>query len=268
VIFAGDTNSEAVDMPNLSLPSDANPLISAVAAANPRTVVVLNTGGAVLMPWLSRVAAVIEAWYPGQADGAAIAAVLDGQVDPSGHLPITFPAPGNPSPVRSPRQYPGVNGTVHYAEGLDIGYRWYQANHVTPQFPFGYGLSYTTFAVSRAAVRTRGHQVVATVRVSNTGPRPGTAVVQAYLEYPAAAPEPPRQLRAFDAVALQQSQSRTIRLVLPASAFEAFLEGQFRTVAGRYQIDIGQSSADLPIHLGTHAPTPPAGQTAQDNLGV
>ena len=267
VIFAGDTNTEAVDMPDLSLPGDANPLISAVASANPRTVVVMNTGGPVLMPWLSRVAAVLEAWYPGQADGAAVTAVLNGQVDPSGHLPITFPAPGNASPVGSQRQYPGVNGTVHYTEGLDIGYRWYQANHVTPQFPYGFGLSYTTFTLSRAAVRTTDHQVVATVRVSDTGSRAGTAVVQAYLEYPAAAGEPPRQLRAFDAVALRPSQSRTVRLVLPASAFEAFLGGHFRTVAGRYQIDIGQSSADLPIHLQTHAPTPPAGQTL-DNLGV
>ena len=156
---------------------------------------------------------------------------------------------------------------MNYTEGLDIGYRWYQANHVTPQFPYGFGLSYTTFTLSRAAVRTTDHQVVATVRVSDTGSRAGTAVVQAYLEYPAAAGEPPRQLRAFDAVALRPSQSRTVRLVLPASAFEAFLGGHFRTVAGRYQIDIGQSSADLPIHLETHAPAPPAGQ-AQDNLGV
>jgi beta-glucosidase len=266
IVFAGDADSEGIDVPDLALPGDADPLISAVAAANPHTVVVLNTGGAVLMPWLSRVPAVVEAWYPGEADGAAVAAVLDGRFDPSGHLPITFPAPGNPSPIGSPKQYPGVRGTVHYTEGLDVGYRWYQANRVTPQFPFGYGLSYTTFAVSHAAVRTSGHRVVVTVRVRDTGSRPGTAVVQAYLEYPAAAKEPPVQLRAFDAVALQRSQSRTVRLVLPASAFEAFLGGRFRTVAGRYRIDIGQSSADLPIHLETDAPTPPADQ-AQDNLG-
>jgi beta-glucosidase len=104
--------------------------------------------------------------------------------------------------------------------------------------------------------------------VSDTGSRAGTAVVQAYLEYPAAAREPPHQLRAFDAVALRPSQSRTVRLVLPASAFQAFLNGGFRAVAGRYQIDIGQSSANLPIHLEARAPTPPTGQTVQDNLGV
>jgi beta-glucosidase len=170
--------------------------------------------------------------------------------------------------MRTSQQYPGVNGTVHYAEGLDIGYRWYQAHNVTPQFPFGFGLSYTTFGLSHATVRTRTHEVVATVRVSDTGSRAGTAVVQAYLEYPAAAREPPHQLRAFDAVALRPSQSRTVRLVLPASAFQAFLNGGFRAVAGRYQIDIGQSSANLPIHLEARAPTPPTGQTVQDNLGV
>ncbi len=263
IVFASNTDSEGVDLPSLMLPGDANPLISAVAAANPHTVVVLNTGGAVLMPWLSRVGAVVEAWYPGQADGTAVTAVLDGNVDPSGHLPITFPAPQNPSPVGSPRQYPGVDGTVHYTEGLDIGYRWYQAKHVTPQFPFGYGLSYTTFTVSHGAVRASGHQVVATVRVRNTGTRAGTAAVQAYLQYPAAADEPPRQLRAFVPVDLRPSQSRTVRLDLPASAFEAFLRGRFQTVAGLYRIDIGQSSASLPIHLETHAPPAPS---SQDNL--
>jgi beta-glucosidase len=265
IVFASNTDSEGVDQPNLNLPGDADPLISAVAAANHHTVVVLNTGGAVLMPWLSRVAAVVEAWYPGQADGTAVAAVLDGRFDPSGHLPITFPTPQNPSPVGSPRQYPGVDGTVHYTEGLDIGYRWYEARHVTPQFPFGYGLSYTSFVVSHGAVRLSAHQVVATVRVRNSGTRAGTAVVQAYLQYPAAADEPPLQLRAFDAVDLQPSQDRTVRLVLPASAFEAFLRGRFQTVAGLYRIDIGQSSAALPIHLVTHAPP---GRFSQDNLGI
>jgi beta-glucosidase len=265
IVFVSNTDSEGVDLPSLTLPGDANPLISAVARANSRTVVVLNTGGAVLMPWLSRVAAVLEAWYPGQADGTAVAAVLDGNFDPSGHLPITFPALQNPSPVGSPRQYPGVDGTVHYTEGLDIGYRWYEATHVTPQFPFGYGLSYTTFALAHGAVRTSGHQVVATVRVRNTGTRAGTATVQAYVQYPAAAGEPPRQLRAFATIDLQPSQSRSVRLVLPASAFEAFLRGRFQTVAGLYRIDIGQSSASLRIHLETHAPPAPL---SQDNLGI
>jgi beta-glucosidase len=254
VVFAGVSQTESVDRPSLDLPGDADALISAVAAANPRTVVVLNTGGAVLMPWIDQVAGVLEAWYPGQEDGTATAAVLEGQVDPSGHLPLTFPAVSNPSPVGTPAQFPGVNGTVTFSEGLDIGYRWYQANGVEPLFPFGYGLSYTSFALSDAAVRTQRQQAVVDVTVTNVGRRPGTAVVQAYVRYPDAAGEPPEQLRAFDAVALAPSQSSRVHLALPASAFQAYLHGGFRTVSGLYSIDVGQSSANLPIHLKTTAP--------------
>ncbi|HUJ64884.1 MAG TPA: glycoside hydrolase family 3 C-terminal domain-containing protein, partial [Acidimicrobiales bacterium] len=227
VVFAGVSQTESVDRPSLSLPGDADALISAVARANPRTVVVLNTGGAVLMPWIGQVAAVLEAWYPGQEDGLATAAVLEGKVDPAGHLPLTFPAVSNPNPVGTPAQYPGVDGTVQYTEGLDIGYRWYEANGVTPLFPFGYGLSYTSFTLSGASVSTHDHQAVAAVTVTNVGHRPGTAVVQAYLHYPAAAGEPPEQLRAFDAVSLRPSQSKLVHLTLPASAFQAYLRGAF-----------------------------------------
>jgi beta-glucosidase len=254
VVFAGVSQTESVDRPSLYLPGDADALISSVAAANPRTVVVLNTGGAVLMPWIDSVAAVLEAWYPGQEDGTATAAVLEGRVDPSGHLPVTFPAVSNPSPVGTPAQFPGVDGTVNYSEGLDIGYRWYQANGVTPLFPFGYGLSYTSFSLSNAALHTQRHQAVVDVTVTNTGRRAGTAVVQAYVRYPGAAGEPPEQLRAFDAVPLAPLQSSRVHLALPASAFKAYLNGGFRTVPGEYSIDVGQSSANLPIHLTTKAP--------------
>jgi beta-glucosidase len=254
VVFASVSQSEAVDRPNLYLPGDANALIANVAAVNPRTVVVLNTGGAVLMPWLTHVAAVLEAWYPGQQDGTATAAVLDGQVDPSGHLPVTFPAPSNPSPVGTPAQFPGVDSTVTYSEGLNIGYRWYQASGVAPQFPFGYGLSYTRFALSHATLRTAVGQVTVRVTVRNTGHRAGTAVVQAYLHYPAVAGEPPEQLRAFAAVPLRALQSTVVDLTLPRSAFEAYLNGSFQTVPGSYSVDIGQSSGELAIHLPTPAP--------------
>ena len=254
VIFAGVSQSESVDQPSLYLPGDADALISAVAAVNPRTVVVLNTGGAVLMPWIDRVAAVLEAWYPGQEDGTATAAILEGSVDPSGHLPVTFPAVSNPSPVGTPAQFPGVDGTVNFSEGLDIGYRWYQATGVTPLYPFGYGLSYTSFRLSGATVQKQRHQGVVDVTVTNVGRRQGTAVVQAYVHYPAAAGEPLEQLRAFDAVPLEPLQSRLVHLTLPASAFQAYLHGTFRSVPGTYSIDVGQSSADLPIHLATTAP--------------
>ena len=206
------------------------------------------------MPWIHRVAGVLEAWYPGEEDGAATAAVLEGKVDPSGHLPLTFPAASNPSPVGTAAQFPGVNGTVTFSEGLDIGYRWYQANGVEPLFPFGYGLSYTSFTISNAAVHTQRHEAVVDLTVTNVGRRPGTAVVQAYVRYPDATGEPPEQLRAFDAVPLAPSQSSRVHLSLPASAFQAYLPGGFRTASGLYSIDVGQSSANLPIHLTTKAP--------------
>ncbi len=135
VVFANDFSSEAVDRPGLSLPGDQHALIATVAAANPRTVVVLNTGGPVLMPWLAKVAAVVEAWYPGQQDGNAVTSVLTGLVDPSGHLPVTFPARADQGPIRAVQQWPGADGTVTYSEGLDIGYRYYKGHDLRPLFP-------------------------------------------------------------------------------------------------------------------------------------
>jgi len=139
VVFAGDFTSEGSDRPDLNLPGDEDALIEAVAAVNRHTVVVLNTGGAVLMPWLNQVAAVLEAWYPGQEDGTAIAAVLTGAVDPSGRLPITFPRSAAQEPTSSPASFPGVDSVVEYGtatSALELGYRWYQAHGVTPLFPF------------------------------------------------------------------------------------------------------------------------------------
>jgi beta-glucosidase len=221
---------------------------------NPKTIVVLNTGGAVVMPWLDEVAGVLEAWYPGQEGGPATAAVLAGKVDPSGHLPVTFPTALDPSPVGTAAQFPGVNGTVHYTEGLDIGYRWYQAHGVTPQFAFGYGLSYTNFTLSGATLHSNADQVEVDVSVKNTGSRSGTAVVQAYIGYPKAAGEPPHQLRAVVTVALNPGKTKHVQFTLPKSAFQAYLNGGFRTVAGNYSVDVGQSSANLPIQLETPAP--------------
>lgn len=206
------------------------------------------------MPWINHVAAVLEAWYPGQDDGAATAAVLEGKFDPSGHLPLTFPSVADPSPVGTTAEYPGIDSTVYYNEGLDIGYRWYQSYGVKPEFPFGFGLSYTSFSLSDPAMYTAGDQVVAQVTVRNTGHRSGTAVVQAYLHYPNAAGEPPEQLRAFATVSLAASQSSLVHLTLPRSAFQADIGGSLQVVPGTYSIDIGQSSADLPIHLRTAAP--------------
>ena len=150
--MSDDTESEAADRAGLNLPSAQDELISAVAAVNPHTVVVVNAGAPVAMPWLKQVAAVLDAWYPGESNGTALAAVLFGKVDPSGHLPVTFPQSLSQVPASSPSQFPGVNGQVDYSEGIDVGYRYYDANNETPLFPFGYGLSYTKFRFSNLTI--------------------------------------------------------------------------------------------------------------------
>jgi beta-glucosidase len=248
IVFAGDYNQEGTDRANLYLPGVANALISAVAAVNPRTIVILNTGGAVYMPWLSHVAAVLEAWYPGQEDGAAIAAVLSGRVNPSGHLPITFPASPSGLPVTSTSDYPGINSVVDFGTGLNIGYRWYQANNVTPLFPFGFGLSYTKFALSNLVVRKSTSGVNVYVTVTNVGARWGADVVQTYVRFPSSAGEPPEQLRGFSRVTLAPAESRRVMMTIPKSGFQIFSGQTFTTVPGQYGIDIGHSSADLQLH--------------------
>lgn len=146
VVFVNRIAGEAMDHEQLTLPADQNQLITAVAAANSRTIVVLNTDGPVAMPWLNDVEAVIQTWYGGRGMGTALAAVLFGDSDPSGRLPITYPADTSQGPGTTTATYPGKNGTVSFDEGTSIGYRYYDAKGQQPQFPFGHGLSYTTFA--------------------------------------------------------------------------------------------------------------------------
>ena len=147
IVLANNGQGEGMDRTTLALPGDQDQLIDAVAAVNRRTIVVLNTGGPVLMPWLHHVEAVLQAWYPGQQFGAALASVLFGDSDPGGRLPVTFPASDaqGPAPPTRPERYPGVNGEQHYDEGIFVGYRWYDQFHQRPLFPFGYGLSYADF---------------------------------------------------------------------------------------------------------------------------
>jgi hypothetical protein len=140
------------DLNNIDLSSAQNQLVTDVAAANPNTVVVVNSGSAITMPWANSVKGIIENWYPGQTDGTAIAALLYGDVNFSGKLPVTFPQSLADVPASTPAQWPGQNGTVQYSEGLDVGYRWYDAQNKTPLFPFGYGLSYTSFGYSNLSV--------------------------------------------------------------------------------------------------------------------
>ena len=242
-------------------------MIEAVAAANPNTIVVLNTGGPVLMPWLSSVKAVVEAWYPGQDDGTAIASVLFGDIDPSGHLPETFPTSLSEIPTASPTQFPGVGGRVDYSEGLDVGYRWYDAKNVTPLFPFGYGLSYTTFSFSHLTVtpgsvtnRTSGPDAQqgqngrlarVSARITNTGSVRGSDVMQLYVGDPKVAGEPPRQLEGFHRVTLQPGKSQTVTFTVTGrelSYFNTTANG-WTLPNGQYSLYVGDSSAltSLPL---------------------
>ena len=260
VVVSDDTETEAADRPALTLPSAQNELISAVAAANRHTVVVVDAGAPVTMPWLGRVAAVVDAWYPGESNGTALASVLYGRTNPSGHLPVTFPQDLSQVPAATPAQFPGVNGTVEYSEGLNVGYRWYDARSITPLFPFGYGLSYTTFRfsnlrVSGARVRSDGTvRVGVSARVTNTGRVSGTDVVQLYLRDPAAAGEPPRQLKGFTKVALRPRQSAVVRFTLDAHDLSYWSDAANGWVLprGGFGVYVGDSSAlaGLPLRGG------------------
>jgi beta-glucosidase len=256
VVVSDDTESEAADRASLNLPSAQNELISAVAAVNPRTVVVIDAGAPVAMPWLGRVASVMDAWYPGESNGTALAAVLFGQVDPGGHLPVTFPAGLSQVPASTQAQFPGVNGRVLYSEGIDVGYRYYDAKSETPLFPFGYGLSYTHFGFSRLRVTPRqvGNGMVVSARVTNTGRVSGSDVAQLYLGDPAAAGEPPRQLKGFRKVTLRPGQSTTVRFILNGHDLSYWDDAANGWVlpGGQYQVYVGDSSAlaHLPLRGG------------------
>jgi beta-glucosidase len=249
VVFAADYSAETFDRPSLSLPGDQDALIAAVAAANPRTVVVLDTSGPVLMPWRDKVAAVLEAWYPGEQDGAAAAALLSGQAAPTGHLPVTFPASQHRSAVSTAAQWPGVDLVATYSEGLRVGYRWNHATGTAPLYPFGFGLTYTTFRFGTASLVTKGDTRRVVVPVTNTGARSGSDVIQAYLSFPSSAGEPPGQLVAFSPVTVPAGGTRRVTLAVPPSALQVYSGGRWSTPAGTYRIGVGDSSASTPAQV-------------------
>jgi beta-glucosidase len=262
IVFAGDYETEGSDRQCLTLEcpqtaGDQDGLIQQVAAVNPRTVVVLETGGPNLTPWRDRVGALLEAWYPGERGGAAIARVLFGDVDPSGRLPATFPASEDQLPTAGdPEKYPGVNGEVKYKEGVFVGYRWYDAHGLQPAFPFGFGLSYTRFRFGdlRIARGAPGSGTPATVRatVRNVGRRTGVAVAELYLALPSPSstvPQPPRQLKGFARVRLRPGQARRVRIALDTRAFSYWdtAAGEWRVAPGCYRVLLGPSSRELPL---------------------
>ncbi|MBV8065969.1 MAG: glycoside hydrolase family 3 C-terminal domain-containing protein [Actinobacteria bacterium] len=249
VVFVYDQEREGYDRADLELPAGQDQLVEAVARANPHTIVVLDTGGPVLMPWLDQVAGVVEAWYPGDEDGNAIAAVLFGDAEPGGRLPQTFPTSDTALPTASPDQWPGAGNAQDaiFSEGIDVGYRWYDATKIAPLFPFGFGLSYTTFRYLHLKVKTRGSKVTVAFTVENTGRRAGTDVPQLYLDDPRAADEPPKQLAGFERVDLQPREATTVTLTIPQRSFAYWNTATkaWTEAPGLYRILVGASSRDI-----------------------
>ncbi len=239
---------------------DQDALIKRIAAANPRTAVVVESGGPVLTPWSRSVGAVAEAWYPGSDGGDAIARVLFGKVDASGRLPVTFPKSEKQLPTAgSAKQYPGVSDVVDYSEKLLVGYRHYDADHIKPAYPFGYGLSYTKFRFSklrvkspaRAAKRKRRGAPTVSVKVENTGRRRGVAVPQLYLALPSsrAVPEPPKALEGFKRIQLAPGKAKRVRFHLNRRAFSYWdsKRDRWRIDRGCAKVLVGSSSRHTPL---------------------
>jgi beta-glucosidase len=257
LVFGWSGMGEFTDLTGLSLAQNGDALISAVAAANPNTVAVLETGSAVTMPWLNRVRAVVEAWYPGQQQGNALARLLWGDVNFTGKLPMTFPESEADLPTRTTAQYPGtvVDGIrqVDYSEGLAVGHKWYDSQGIEPLFAFGQGLSYTRFAYDRLEVSGSASRLKVSFRIRNTGDRAGTETPQVYLTLPAAAGEPGKRLAGFDQVSLNPGAARTVSVTIregsadhPLSIWDTTSD-QWRTLAGTYQLQVGSSSRNLPL---------------------
>ncbi|GEM46262.1 beta-glucosidase [Deinococcus cellulosilyticus] len=255
----GEWETEGVDRWGLELPGRQDELVREVAKANPNTIVVLQTGGPVLMPWLADVPAVLQAWFPGQEAGFAITDVLLGQAEPGGRLPQTFPArlEDDPTHPETPDlQYPGENGHVEYQEGLFIGYRHVDRHSLTPLFPFGHGLSYTTFEIGSVQVSTEevqpGETVNVTVEVRNTGQRRGQTVLQLYVhDVETSLERPEKELKAFQKVTLDAGESQTVTLPIDMRSFAYFDDTRDAWVAdaGEFHLLIGQSSANLTVQL-------------------
>jgi beta-glucosidase len=254
VVVVGDSMTEVIDKLEPTLNSgqtdgiDRDALIARVAAAQQRTVVVLQSGGPVLTPWRTKVPALVEMWYPGQNGGTALAQVLFGDIDPGGRLPVTFPRRAGDLPTAGdPEKYPGVAEVVTYKEGVMVGYRWYDHKRLPVAYPFGAGRSYTKFRYSGLRVnRTSRTSAVARFTVTNVGARRGTAVPQLYVGMPAPRGEQQavRQLKGFKRLSIAPGRSRVVRIRLGSRAFSYWSTGadDWRVVPGCYRIDIGTSS--------------------------
>jgi beta-glucosidase len=268
IVFVYQHTHEGADLENLSLPDHQDELVKQVAAANPHTIVVLENGDPVLMPWLNSVKAVLESWYPGQRGGEAIANILFGDVNPSGKLPISFPKseadlPHLTIPAPPPSNQPASEELLptpvfidaNYTEGLKVGYRWYDAENKDPLFPFGFGLSYTSFSYSQLKVAS-GKTVQVSFVVKNTGSRAGAEVSEVYLGLPASANEPPKRLVAWEKVQLDPGQSRTVTVSLEPKSMSVFNveKDAWDLLPGDYLVFAGGSSRHTPLTATLHIP--------------
>jgi beta-glucosidase len=263
IVFAHQWTSEGMDLPDLSLPDNQDALIAAVAAANPRTIVVLETGTAVTMPWIDKVSGVLEVWYAGSKGADAVANILFGDVNPSAKLPMTFPVSIADLPHTTVVQPPPtakeiVAGfhtkltkptfEVHYDEGLKVGYKWYDAGKKPVLFPFGHGLSYTKYSYSGLKV-TPGKDTTVTFTVKNTGSRAGAEVAQVYAALPGAAGEPPKRLVGWSKVQLNPGESKQVTVPVPPLYLSIYdvASSSWKLLPGSYAFMAGGSSKDLPL---------------------
>ncbi len=258
LVFVTQWTGESADK-SLTLPDGQDELVSAVAAANPRTVVVIEAGGAVFMPWLEKVPAVLHAWYPGTAGGEAIANILFGVVNPSGHLPISLPKDETQF-ARAALEDQDAQGKktleVNYAEGATVGYKWFDAHGQKPLFAFGHGLSYTRFTYSDLQARLDGQDLVVKFQVRNTGRRDGKDVAQLYVSPVAGGWEAPKRLAGFKKVELQPGVTEPVELRVDPRLLGVFSESDktWRIAPGNYKLMLGHSSADLQLETAIELP--------------
>jgi beta-glucosidase len=258
LFFAGmpeGYETEGWDRADIEIPGGQNDLIAAVAKANPQTVVILNAGAPVSMPWLGDIAALVEAYFPGQENGNAVANVLLGQVNPSGKLPVTFPKRLEDNPAFTNASYPGCR-EVNYGEGIFVGYRYYDKKAIEPLFPFGFGLSYTTFAYSKAKAPKKvkaGQPLEVSVSVTNTGKLAGKEVIQVYVaDRNASLPRPPKELKGFAKIELQPGGSQVVTFTLDQRALSFYDPSKKQWVAepGEFEVLFGASSRDIRATAG------------------
>jgi len=284
IVFCNQPASEGRDLPSLSLPDNQDALVDAVAAANSHTIVVLETGGPVSMPWIDKTNAVLAAWYPGIRGAEAIANILFGDVNPSAKTAITFakseadlphdkvfgppppppgaatpapPAPGTPGAATPTPPAPGGGGgrgmmqpfDINYTEGLKVGYKWFDAENKQPLFPFGFGLSYTTYSYSGLKTSASGKDVKVSFTVRNTGKRAGAEIAQVYVGLPASTNEPPKRLVAWDRVQLAPGETKTVSLTIDPLHLSIFNVGKdgWEVVPGEYRVYVGGSSRNTPL---------------------